>query len=75
MVTDGFINRNHRVRVTRDGTVVYRGKLGSLRRIDDDVREVKSGYECGLTVADFNDVKIDDELEFFTVKLVPRKLE
>ncbi len=75
LVTDGFINRNHRVRVTRDGTAVYRSKLGSLRRIDDDVREVKSGYECGLTVTDFNDVKIGDELEFFTVKFVPRKLE
>jgi translation initiation factor IF-2 len=73
-VTDGLINRNHNVRVTRDGTVIYRGKLGSLRRIDDDVREVKDGYECGLTVAGFNDVKIGDLLEFFSVKQIPRKL-
>lgn len=74
-VTDGLANRNHHVRLTRDGIVLYRGKLGSLRRVDDDVREVKDGYECGLTVANYNDVKVGDLLEFFSVNLVARKLD
>ncbi|MEE2887483.1 MAG: translation initiation factor IF-2 [Planctomycetota bacterium] len=74
-ITDGLVNRNHHARVTRDGTIVYRGKIASLRRIDDDVREVKEGYECGLTVTNFNDVKVGDVLEFFSVNLVARKLD
>ena len=53
----------------------FRGKLGSLRRIDDDVREVKADYECGLTITNFNDVKVGDQLEFFSVKYVARKLD
>ena len=74
-VTDGLVTRNHNVRLSRGGRVVFRGKIGSLRRVDDDVREVKADYECGLTIANFNDVKIEDELEFFTVKFIPRKLD
>ena len=74
-VTDGLVTRNHNVRLSRDGKVVFRGKIGSLRRIDDDVREVKADYECGLTITNYNDVKVGDQLEFFTVKLIPRKLD
>ncbi|MCB9870952.1 MAG: translation initiation factor IF-2 [Planctomycetes bacterium] len=74
-VTDGTVNRNHEVRVARDGKVVYRGKIGSLRRVDDDVREVRENFECGLTITNFNDIKVGDVLEFFRVKLVARTLD
>jgi translation initiation factor IF-2 len=71
-VTSGEISRNNRVRVVRDGTVVYEGNIGSLKRFRDDVRSVREGFECGVGIENFNDVKERDVLEFFEVVEVPR---
>jgi len=74
-VNDGKISRDHRIRVVRDGVVIYEGDIDSLKRFDDDVKEVKSGYECGLSIENFDDVKVDDELEAYVVIEEKRKLE
>jgi translation initiation factor IF-2 len=66
MVKDGKIVRDSKVRVIRDGIVVYSGELGSLKRFKDDVKEVVSGLECGLNVTDFNDIKVGDTIEAYT---------
>jgi translation initiation factor IF-2 len=71
-VTRGEIFRNNRVRVVRDGTVVYEGNIASLKRFRDDVRSVREGFECGVGVENFNDVKEGDVLEFFETVEVPR---
>ena len=63
MYLDGKINRNTNVRLIRDGIVVYTGKLGSLKRFKDDVKEVAAGYECGLNIENFNDIKVGDIVE------------
>jgi len=63
MVLDGKVNRNTKVRVIRDGIVVYTGELGSLKRFKDDVKEVAAGYECGLNIHNFNDIKVADIIE------------
>src|SRR5580692_8529642 len=64
-VLDGILKRDSEVRVIRDGIVVYTGKISSLRRFKDDVNEVRSGFECGATVSNFNDIKVADVLECF----------
>ena len=69
-VTDGKIARNSSVRVVRDGVVVYTGKVESLRRFKDDVKEVLAGFECGISVEKFNDIKVGDNLEAFVMKEV-----
>lgn len=74
MVLDGKINRNTRVRVIRDGIVVYTGSLGSLKRFKDDVKEVATGYECGLNIENFNDIKVGDIIEGYEEIEVKRKL-
>jgi len=74
-VTDGTITRNHRIRVIRDGVVTYEGGIGSLKRFKEDVKEVKSGFECGISVENFNDVKVGDELESYVVIEEKRTLE
>jgi translation initiation factor IF-2 len=74
MVTRGEIQRRGRVRVIRDGVQVYEGELGSLKRFKDDVREVREGYECGLNVANFNDIKVGDIIECYRVEEVARTL-
>jgi translation initiation factor IF-2 len=66
-VTDGVMKRDAQVRVVRDGTIVYTSKLSSLKRFKDDASEVRAGYECGLGIANFNDVKVGDHLECFQV--------
>jgi translation initiation factor IF-2 len=71
-VTSGEISRNNRVRVVRDGTVAYEGNIASLKRFKDDVRSVREGFECGVGIENFNDVKEGDVLEFFEVVEVPR---
>src|SRR5215211_1504634 len=71
-VTRGEISRNNRVRVVRDGTVVYEGNIASLKRFRDDVRSVREGFECGVGIENFNDVKEGDVLEFFEIVEVPR---
>ena len=74
-VTDGTISRNHQVRVIRDGVVMYEGEIDSLKRFQDDVKEVQSGYECGMSVKNFNDVKVGDEFETYVVIEEKRTLE
>jgi len=74
-VTEGTIYRNHRIRVVRDGVVIYEGDIGSLKRFEEDVKEVQNGYECGLSIENYDDVKVDDELESYVVIEEKRKLE
>ncbi|HAJ99919.1 MAG TPA: translation initiation factor IF-2, partial [Bacteroidales bacterium] len=74
MVLDGKINRNASIRLIRDGIVVYTGKLGSLKRFKDDVKEVSSGYECGLNIDRFNDIKVGDIIEAFETTETARKI-
>ena len=72
MVTDGVIRRNARARLVRDGTVVYESTVGSLRRFKDDVREVATGYECGIGIDGYQDVKEGDIIQAFEIQEVPR---
>jgi translation initiation factor IF-2 len=74
MVLDGKINRNHDIRIIRDGVVVYTGKLASLKRFKDDVKEVSTGYECGLNIDKFNDIHVGDIVEAYEQVEVKRKL-
>ena len=74
MVLDGKINRQTTIRVIRDGIVVYTGKLGSLKRFKDDVKEVSSGFECGLNIENFNDIKVGDIIEGYEQIEIKRKL-
>jgi translation initiation factor IF-2 len=74
MVTEGMISRNSTVRLVRDGVPVYEGRVGSLKRFKDDVREVKEGYECGVGLENFNDVKVGDIIEVFEKTEIARKL-
>lgn len=64
-VTDGVVKSDSKIRLIRDGIVIYTGKIGSLRRFDNDVKEVKAGFECGITIENFNDIKVGDILEAF----------
>jgi translation initiation factor IF-2 len=70
MVTEGTVRRSAEVRVVRDNVVIYTGKVGSLRRFKDDASEVKAGFECGIGIANFNDLKEGDVFEFFMVEKV-----
>jgi translation initiation factor IF-2 len=74
MVVDGKITRAGRARLVRDGRVVWEGKIGSLKRFKDDAREVTSGYECGIGLENYNDVKPGDVVEAFEMETVLRKL-
>lgn len=71
-VTSGKIMRNSDIRLLRDGVVIYEGKLASLRRFKDDVREVNQGYECGLSIERYNDIKVGDVIEAYQMKEVER---
>ncbi|MDX1661703.1 MAG: translation initiation factor IF-2, partial [Gemmatimonadota bacterium] len=73
-VAEGTIPRSASVRVVRDGVEVYEGEIGSLKRFKDDVREVREGYECGINVEGFNDVKVGDVIEAYTIEEVQRTL-
>jgi translation initiation factor IF-2 len=75
LVTEGKVTRDAQVRLIRDGTVVWQGRVGSLRRFKDDVQEVEEGQECGIVLEGFADVKEDDMLEFFQTKKVEQTLE
>ena len=74
MVLEGRVTRNTKIRVIRDGIVVHTGSLGSLKRFKDDVKEVTSGYECGLNIDRFNDIKVGDIVEGYEQTEVKRKL-
>ena len=74
MVTDGKITRNSKVRVRRGKEIAADSVVASLKRFKDDVKEVKAGFECGLQLKNYNDIKEGDQLEFFEVKEVARTL-
>jgi translation initiation factor IF-2 len=74
MVTSGIVNRNAHFRLLRDNVVVYTGELDSLKRMKDDVREVKEGFECGIKLRNYNDIAVGDQLEFFEIKEIARTL-
>ena len=71
-VVEGEIGREDKVRVVRDGTVIYEGEIDSLRRFKDDVKSVRSGYECGIGIAGYQDIKIGDHIEGFRIVEVER---
>jgi translation initiation factor IF-2 len=74
MVTAGLVHRGARYRLLRDNVVVHTGELESLKRLKDDVREVKEGFECGIKLRNYNDIAVGDQLEFFEIKEVARTL-
>ena len=75
MMTDGVINRNARVRLIREGRVIFTGSLQSLKRVKDDVREVREGQDCGIHLAGYDDIKVGDRIEAFETESVARTLE
>ncbi len=74
MVTHGLVRRDAHFRLLRDNVVIYTGELDSLKRVKDDVREVKEGFECGIKLKNYNDIKEGDQLEFFEIKEIARTL-
>ncbi len=74
MVTDGILKRNNDVRLVRDGIVIYSGAIGALKRFKDDVAEVKKGYDCGISINGFNDIKVGDIIEGFEIQETKRTL-
>lgn len=74
-VVDGKMIRNSQVRLLRDNIVIYEGKMASLRRFKDDVREVASGYECGISLENYNDIKVGDIIESFEIEKIATKLD
>jgi translation initiation factor IF-2 len=74
MVTSGMVNRSAHFRLLRNNVVVYTGELDSLKRMKDDVREVKEGFECGIKLKNYNDINIGDQLEFFEIREIARTL-
>jgi translation initiation factor IF-2 len=74
MVKEGKLSRTAKIRVIRDGIVIYTGVLGSLKRFKDDVKEVQSGYDCGLNVDGYNDIKIGDVIEAYQIVEIKRTL-
>ena len=74
MITAGLVRRGSRVRILRDNVVVFTGEVESVRRLKDDVREVKEGFECGVKIKNYNDISEGDQLEFFEIKEVARTL-
>jgi translation initiation factor IF-2 len=73
-VLDGVIKKGANIRLLRDDTVIYEGQLDSLKRFKDDVKEVKSNFECGLSIKNFDDLKVNDKLEAYEHVQVARKL-
>jgi translation initiation factor IF-2 len=71
-VLNGTITRNSKVRFLREGTIIWKGAVQSLRRFKDDVREVQAGYECGIGLTDFQDLKAGDIIETFEEREIPR---
>jgi translation initiation factor IF-2 len=74
-VQDGKITRNDKIRLFRDGIVIYEGELATLKRFKDDVKEVDAGYECGLNINNYNDIKVGDIIEAYKIKSTKKKLE
>lgn len=74
MVTDGKVTRNTKIRVIRDGVVMHTGEISSLKRFKDDVKEVATGYDCGISIEKFNDIQVGDVIEGYEEVEVKRKL-
>jgi translation initiation factor IF-2 len=74
-VRSGVINRQGRARIIRDGVEIYDGTIASLRRFKEDVREVREGFECGISIENFNDLKVGDVIESYRTEQVARTLE
>ena len=74
-VVEGLIRRNAQARLVRDGVQIYSGKVGSLRRFKDDAREVQTGFECGIGIDGYNDIKVGDVIEVFELQEKPATLE
>ena len=72
IVRDGIVKSNAKVRVVRDGVIIYDGEIGSLQREKDSVKEVKSGFECGVTINGYNDIKEGDTLEVYEMVEIKR---
>lgn len=72
-VMDGYITRKNKIRVIRDGIVIHEGEIDQLKRFKDDVAEVKAGYECGISIKNFNNIEIDDTIEGYEMKEIKRK--
>ena len=73
-VTDGLIKRQNNIRLIRDGIVIYEGEIGALKRFKEEVQEVKSGFECGLSIKSFNDIKVGDVVESYEQREIKRTL-
>jgi translation initiation factor IF-2 len=73
-VLEGLVRRGARIRILRDNVVIHDGELDSLKRFKDDVREVKAGFECGLSIRNFNDIEPKDQLEVYEIVEVSRTL-
>ena len=74
MVTDGKVQRDNNIRIIRDSVQIYEGKIDSLRRFKDDVKEVQSGFECGISVVNYNDIKEGDTFEIFKYEETKQEL-
>ena len=74
MVKDGFVSRNSKVRLLRDNVVIHTGNLASLKRFKEEVKEVKSGFECGIMLENYSDIKIGDIIETYEEIKTERKL-
>jgi len=72
MVQNGTITRGSKVRFLREGTIIWKGEISSLRRFKEDVREVQSGFECGIGLSDFQDLKSGDVIETYDLREIPR---
>ncbi|GGF35661.1 translation initiation factor IF-2 [Echinicola rosea] len=72
-VTDGYVTRKNKIRVIRDGIVIHDGEIDQLKRYKDDVSEVKAGYECGISIKGYNDIKLDDTIEGYEMREIKRK--
>ena len=73
VLTDGKVVRNESIRLVRDGIVIHEGKISSLKRFKDDAKEVAQGYECGIGIENYNDIKEMDVIEAYKMKEVPVK--
>ena len=73
-VTEGLISRNSKIRILRNSVVIHNGKISSLKRFKDEVKEVKAGYECGIMIENYSDIKVNDIIETFEVVETSRKL-
>ena len=74
MVTEGLVKRGCKVRLLRDNVVIHDGNLGQLKRFKDDVKEVKDGYECGMSFESYNDIQVGDYIECYEIETIAAKL-